>query len=265
MARDIIDDRLLGALHVQAMNRAAFRVDPAVDHAAFQAGTLNTLMEGHLDGDVTVGEVLAHGGQGIGTIRGLGGEVIVLDSEPWLIDGEGNVTRVPPDTPTPFLVVCRFSPTTTKDLEEQEDLEELHRALDQLADEPSGVVSIRVDGEFSRLRLRSVHAQKPPYPSLLEVTKHQTEWSVGPTTGTLVGFRFPDFAAGVEVPGYHLHFISDDRKIGGHVLDLTLRYGRASVDIGEDLHVELPEHIGLGEPGVADRAAIRSAEGGLHP
>ena len=39
-------------------------------------------------------------------------------------------------------------------------------------------------------------------------------------SGTLVGFRFPDYMSGVNMPGWHLHFISDDRARGGHVLAL---------------------------------------------
>ena len=61
MVRDIIDDRLVGALHIRAMDRGSFKSDPAVEHVAFQAGTLNALMDGHLGGDATVGEVLVNG------------------------------------------------------------------------------------------------------------------------------------------------------------------------------------------------------------
>jgi acetolactate decarboxylase len=36
--------------------------------------------------------------------------------------------------------------------------------------------------------------------------------------GTLVGFRCPAYVGGVNVPGYHLHFITEDKMSGGHVL-----------------------------------------------
>ncbi len=262
MARDIIDDRLLGALHIRAMDRASFRSDPAVEHVAFQAGTLNALMDGHFGGDATVGEVLAHGDHGIGTIEHLAGELVIVDGEAFVVDARGVVKRVPSDTPTPFAVVCQFSPLAVVELHGPLGLSKLRERLDGLVSESLSVLAVKVDGEFAELRLRSVHAQQPPYPSLTEVTRHQTEWRVASACGTVVGFRFPDRAAGVEVPGYHLHFISDDRTQGGHVLDLTMVRGKAAVDGGDDLHVELPKHIGLGVPGVADRAAIRSAEGG---
>ena len=57
----------------------------------------------------------------------------------------------------------------------------------------------------------------------------------------MLGFRFPDYAEGIEVSGYHLHFISDDRSRGGHVLDSRgAARLRVRLDPSSDLHVELP-------------------------
>src|SRR5689334_7945024 len=67
VARDIVDDRLLGALHLRSMRRSGLRHDPTVEHVAFQAGTLDALMAGGYDGDATIGDLLAHGDLGIGT------------------------------------------------------------------------------------------------------------------------------------------------------------------------------------------------------
>lgn len=261
MARDIIDDRLVGALHIREMDRAEFALDGATDHVAFQAGTLNALMDGHFAGDATIGEVLEHGGLGIGTVEHLAGELIIIDGEAFLVDGNGVVSRVPLDTPTPFAVVSQFSPTASLHLDGPLGLSEVHDRLRLLAP-TSSVLALRIDGEFANMRLRSVHAQQQPYPPLSEVIEHQTEWTLESSAGSIVGFRFPDLAAGVEVPGFHLHFISNDRTAGGHVLDLTVMDAVASVDGGDELHVELPPHIRLGEPGMADRRAIRTMEDG---
>ncbi len=262
MARDVIDDRLLGALHLRALTRSGLEHDPAVEHTAFQAGTLDALMDGRFDGDTTLGELLTHGDLGIGTVQHLGGELVILDGEPWLIDGDGGVRAVPLDTPTPFAVLCRFTPTVREELGGPISSGELRARLDALAPADAPVLAVRVEGTFTDLRLRSVHEQTPPYPRLSEVVDHQTEWSVPAATGTLVGFRFPDATAGVEVPGYHLHFLSDDRAVGGHVLDLTLTDGRVALDPENELHVELPDDVGLGVPGAADRAEIARLEGG---
>jgi len=261
VARDIVDDRLLGALHVRALNRRGFAHDPVVEHTTFQAGTLDSLMAGRYDGDATIAELLRHGDLGIGTVQHLGGELIVVDGEAFLVDGDGHVSAVPPDTRTPFAVVCRFAPVSSACLDGPVSLDALHGELEALGP-PTSVLAVRIEGEFSGLRLRSVHAQQPPYPPLAEVTAHQTEWTILQATGVVVGFRFPDGAAGLEVPGYHLHFLADDRSAGGHVIDLTVVRGTVYADGGDELHVELPAGVGLGTPGVADRAAIRQVEGG---
>lgn len=261
MAVDVIDHRLIGALHVRALRRAGLAHDPTAEHVVWQAGTLDALLGGRYDGDVTLGELLAHGDHGIGTVQHLGGELIVLDGECWVVDGSGRVRAVPPETRTPFAVLCRFSPRTAVHVDGPRVLADIDGVLDALASTTEPVVAVRVDGTFTELRLRSVHAQTPPYPSLVEVTRHQTEWTVASARGTLVGFRFPDAAAGLDVPGYHLHFLSDDRNQGGHVLAATLVEGDLAIDGADELHLELPEGMGLGEPGDADRDAIRAAEG----
>ncbi|MGH8983160.1 MAG: acetolactate decarboxylase [Acidimicrobiia bacterium] len=263
MPRDIVDDRLLGALHVRALTRAGLAHDHATEHAIFQSGTLDALMAGRYEGDVTIGELLEHGDLGIGTVQHLDGELVVLDGEAWAVGGDGRVRRVPADTRTPFAVVCRFRSVATASLDGPLDLTALHAALDSLVPPAEPVVAVRASGSFTGLRLRSVHAQTPPYPPLTEVTKHQTEWEVAAATGTLLGFRFPAATAGVEVPGYHLHFLSDDRARGGHVLDLTLVSGTAGVDDAGELHVELAAGVELGRPGAgADLDAIRRVDGG---
>jgi acetolactate decarboxylase len=81
--------------------------------------------------------------------------------------------------------------------------------------------------------------------------------------GTMLGFRFPDYVEGIEVSGYHLHFISADRSCGGHVLgcrcDGTVR---ARIDVSGELRVELPPGVELADPDLASgtRAAVELVE-----
>ena len=262
MARDIIDDRFIGALHLRALTHAGLEHDPAAEHTAVQAGTLDALMAGGYEGDTTLAELLRLGDLGLGTIQQLDGELIVFDGRAWSAAADGSIRELSPDTLTPFAVVTHFEATVTAEITEPLALAELHTRIDQLSPGGSPVVAVRVDGEFRSLSLRSVEKQSPPYLPLREVVAHQTEWAVPAAVGTLLGFRFPDATAGVEVPGYHLHFLSDDRTIGGHVMDITVVRGALAIDPCDELHVELPDGVGLGVPGAADRAEIASLEGG---
>jgi alpha-acetolactate decarboxylase len=49
-------------------------------------------------------------------------------------------------------------------------------------------------------------------------TYKQAEFEFRGVSGTIVGFRTPAYA--VNIAGWHLHFLSEDRSQGGHLLDI---------------------------------------------
>ena len=105
---------------------------------------------------------------------------------------------------------------------------------------PSSSYAVRVDGHFASVRTRSVPRQQKSYPALAEVAWNQPVFRLEDVRGTLAGFRFPDFARGLNVPGFHLHFLSDDRREGGRVLELVLKRGELAIDASARFHLELP-------------------------
>jgi len=262
MTSDIIDDRLIGALHVRALTRSGLDHDAATEHTVVQAGTLEALMAGGYDGDASLAELLRLGTLGIGTVQALNGELIIVDGQAWSAHADRTVHALAPTVMTPFAVVVPFSPSATSTVESPLDFDQLHEALDALAPQDAPVIAVRIDGVFTDLVLRSVERQTKPYKPLREVVAHQSEWRVERASGTVVGFRFPDATAGVEVPGHHLHFLSDDRTLGGHIISISLENGRLAVDPCHDLHVELPPGMELGQPGTVDRSEIARIEGG---
>jgi acetolactate decarboxylase len=267
MARDIVDDRLIGALHVRALSRAGLQHDTVDEHVAVQAGTLAALLEGGYDGDATLAEILRLGDLGLGTVQHLDGELVVLDGAAWAIRSDGRVDALDGSVRTPFAVVCRFRGETSLHCNGPWTLAELRDRIEGVATgEIPGlddeIVAVRASGRFADLRLRSVARQHHPYPPLRDVVAHQTEWQVDSAVGSIVGFRFPDTLAGLEVPGYHVHFLSDDRTAGGHVIDLTMLDGDVQLQRCDDLHVELPAGVALGSPGAVDRDEVRQVEGG---
>jgi acetolactate decarboxylase len=61
------------------------------------------------------------------------------------------------------------------------------------------------------------------------------------TTGTVVGFYTPVFFKGLNVAGYHLHFLSDDGQTGGHILDFAVpANATAEYDITPAFEMLLP-------------------------
>ena len=110
----------------------------------------------------------------------------------------------------------------------------------------TGVCSaVRLDGRFDHVRLRSVPAQRPPWRTLDEVLAGQRVLEADDVEGTVVGFRFLPGAAGLDLPGFHLHFISADHRFGGHVLSCRTRAVHARLDFDADLDLELPRGVQL--------------------
>jgi acetolactate decarboxylase len=246
----MIDERWIRSLHVQSMRHADLHAERK-EHALFQASTIGALLDGSYDGDLRIAELAERGNLGVGTLNALDGELIVLGGSFLRADIEGVLHPVGPDERTPFAVVTRFEPSVGFGLDGPLTHDELLAAVDVRLPDGSPSCAVRVDGEFRGVRARSVPRQTPPYRPLAEVVADQREFELGRVEGTMVGFRFPDYAEGIEVGGYHLHFATADRTRGGHVLDSRAGPVRVQLDPSYDLHVELPPGVDLTDPGVA--------------
>ncbi len=261
----MLDERWIRALHVETMRERELHAERE-HHVLFQASTIGALLDGAYDGDLSFAELAEHGDLGLGTLNGLDGEMIALDGRFYRADVEGRVAEVAPSELTPFAVVSRFEPEIEARIEGPLDHEGLLARLDGLI--PTGVAScaIRLDGRFETVRARSVPRQSPPYRPLTEVVAEQHVFELTEVEGTMLGFRFPDYAEGIEVGGYHLHFIDTARERGGHILGSRSNGLRARLDPSSELHIELPPAVDLADPDLAasTHAALDAVERG-HP
>jgi acetolactate decarboxylase len=261
----MLDERWIRSLHVESMRRADLHRERE-PHVLFQASTIGALLEGAFDGDLSFAELAEHGDLGLGTLNHLDGEMIALDGEFFRADVEGRIHTVGPEERTPFAVVTRFEPTVEKRLpgEAGRTHEELLARLDELMPAGASSCAIRLDGRFPLVRARSVPPQSPPYRPLTEVVADQHVFELAEVEGTMLGFRFPSYAEGIEVGGYHLHFITADRSRGGHVLGSLTGELRVRIDPSDDLHVELPPAVELEDPDLAaeTHAAVAAVERG---
>jgi len=258
----MLDERWIRALHVETMREEELHSGHE-QHVLFQASTIGALLDGAYEGDLSFAELAEHGDLGLGTLDGLDGEMIALDGRFYRADVDGGVSEVSPATKTPFAVVARFEPEIDAGVDGPLDHAALLARLDDLIPGNSPSCAIRLDGRFPLLRVRSVPRQTPPYRPLTEVVAEQHVFELSDVEGTMVGFRFPDYAEGIEVGGYHLHFIAADRSRGGHVLDSRSDGLRIRLDPSSELHVELPPPVDLADPKLAaeTHAAVEAVEG----
>lgn len=259
----MIDTRVIHALHVERMRTGDMDADRLQADTIFQTSTLDALLDGAYDGDVTFAELAQRGDFGLGTLDGLDGEMIALEGEFHQARADGSVRPIAASERTPFAVVTRFAPDAHLPLDSPCGHAQLLARLESLLPDPALCQAVRIDGHFRSVHARSVPRQHRPYPPFAKVAETQVEFRLAAVSGSIVGFRFPDYSQGLNVPGYHLHFISDDRSRGGHVLDCDLLFGEVHAERSSDLHVELPAGVAWTDPdtSAAKHGAIAAVEG----
>ncbi len=258
-----IDTAFVGALHVEYLKkRDLLGGGASPHHTLFQTSTIDALLEGNYDGDVSFAELEDRGDFGLGTLDALDGEMVALDGSFYQIRADGRAYPIDGWARTPFAVVTFFEPGPPHALPAPIDFAGLCAHVDGIVGETTACCAVRVDGLFEHVRTRSVPRQRKPYPPLVEVVEDQPTFDLRNVEGSLVGFRFPDRVSGLNVPGYHFHFIRDNRTAGGHVLDCRLARGELSVDREADLRLELPPEVSLPVPGSASEDTLNRVERG---
>jgi acetolactate decarboxylase len=207
----------------------------------YQYSTINALMQGQFDGEKTLSEVAEHGDTGLGTFNGVNGELSQIDGKFYRFDNEGHFYQVDEKEKTPFVSTVKFQNDKTIEVGKIDKFEDLTKILSDEISKKNNFYAFKVHGTLNYLKVRSEPQQIKPYPTLPEVLGKQSVWEYQNVTGTLVVFYTPNYAAMLNVPGFHAHFVSDDKKVGGHVLNLKMASGTAQIDSIDKLQVELPQ------------------------
>lgn len=192
------------------------------DAVFFQAGVIDALLAGGYAGFLPLDELARKGSVGLGTFDALDGELVLLDGQIYQVPADGRVRRPAGSLTTPFAQAAGLSSPARAGLAPGMDLKAVEATLDAALGDLNAFAAARIDASFALVTTRSVPRQAPPYRPLAEVAREQTVFELGQVRGTLVGLRGPAFAKGMGVPGWHWHFLSEDRARGGHVLAFRL-------------------------------------------
>lgn len=206
----------------------------------FQISTIDALMQGVYDGTTSFKDLKAYGDFGIGTVEALDGEMVELDGEFYQIKSDGVAYHLSDSMKTPFAEVTFFNTDETVDLNFTSNLTQLENYVDSKLATKNIFYAIRIDGTFDYVKTRSVPIQRKPYPTLSEAVKGQKIFEFYNVKGTVVGFRCPAFVNGANIPGYHMHFITENRSAGGHLLDFKLKNARVRINNLSEFEMVLP-------------------------
>ena len=201
---------------------------------------VNALVEGIYQEKIPLTKIRRHGDFGLGTFDGLDGEMVMLDGCVYQIAGDGRVREVKEeDAATPFACVTFYAPASHDDLDEELDYTDFLDWILRLLPSPNLFYALRIEGSFAHVRVRSVPRQEN-YRPLVDVAADQPVFEFTEVEGTLAGFFSPAFLESLTVPGLHLHFLSNDRTQGGHLLECRPRRVRVGVQFISTLELGLP-------------------------
>jgi acetolactate decarboxylase len=215
---------------------------PAPIDEVTQVSTYPALEKGLYDGDVTYAQLAQAGNFGIGTFDSMDGEMIALDGQFYQARSDGSVRRADGTLETPFATVTFFTPEQRFQPDGPlTSYDQLKAYLARVAPPANRPYAIKVNGSFPYIKIRSVPRQSEPYPPLADVVAQQVTWERKNIHGTLVGYWFPEYLSALVAPGYHLHFISDDRQVAGHLLDCSLDGAMIAIDYLDQVTLRIPQ------------------------
>lgn len=257
--------RVLAILCVMALGFCALAEDATNGDTLYQVALLQSLVQGYYDGIVTVEELSRHGDTGIGTFEGVNGEMIVLDGTVYQAVADGSIAVPPEEETVPFSNVTFFDVDETRALSGVADMAALQEAMNGVVNELGAncFYMVKLEGTFDAIKVRSEYKQEKPYRALdVALAEDQTEFDYEDVRGTVVGLYCPDYMGGLNTPGWHFHFINEDRTRGGHVLQISIKEAEAAFDMTDGFEMALSRDAAFQEMELAKNVdeAIHKAE-----
>jgi alpha-acetolactate decarboxylase len=232
------------------------------DNSIYQFSLLNALMDGICEVGIPTSKLLQKGNQGLGTFVRMDGELVMLDGTVYQLKGDGSIRAADPHDEIPFAMSTLFRPTISieRAIPNKESIDEI---FDEFFPHTANqFVSYRFEGAFKSMKVRTVRGQEYKGQPLSELGAKQSVFDYEDVEGTVVGFRSPESWQGFSVAGEHLHFISHDRKKGGHILELCSEGVKIGMALNSNVHVELPTDRDFNDAKLAmNDAEIRKVEG----
>jgi acetolactate decarboxylase len=222
-----------------------FYIFSAPGSSIFQVSTLGALQEGVYDGVMTLNELKTHGDFGVGTFDGLDGEMVYLSGAFYQVRSDGIVYSPAGETTAPFADVVHFTADKYVIIDKVLNYDELKALIESNLHSKNIPCAILLEGTFSYVKTRSIPAQVKPYPRLADAAKNQKVFETNYEKGTILGFWMPDYFSGVNMPGFHLHFLNSSKTFGGHLLDCRLNEGSLKICYIYGFNMVLPDKPGF--------------------
>lgn len=214
------------------------------DNKIVQISTIQALLLGYLNNVITVKKLKKYGDIGLGTFENVNGEMIILDNVVYKANNKGQIIEADLSEGVPFAAICQTNHCIEFNIENIDSMNSLKTALTNAIEEDFGLNSIyvvRLDGHYDLVKARSEKGKKAQHTELSLILKdNQEDFIFENVDGTMVCVYYPDYMDGINAAGWHLHFISKDRTVGGHVFDLSFKEIQAKRYRSNTIEIKIP-------------------------
>lgn len=194
------------------------------------------------DGTLTAKALKTKGDIALGSYSALDGELVMSDGTLYKVTEDGVVTEAKDEELIVYADAAFFDPVQSFSIDSVVTHEGLRTAINSQVPTKNVFYAFKIHGDFSYVKCGGLHKQERPYETGLDVLiPNRPVFERENFTGTIIGFYCPEFIGNINVANYHFHFISDDKKFGGHLMEFHGKNLMVQIDPLHKYKFELPQ------------------------
>jgi len=194
------------------------------------------------EGSLTAAELKSKGDLALGSYNLLDGELIMLDGKLFQATEDGQVHEAPDDAKIVYANATFFDAEDSFSLDGVDNYSSLREKINAELPSKNIFYAFKIHGHFKKMKCGGLSKQEKPFKDGLDVLiPNRPIFEREDFSGTMVGFFCPEFIGNINVAAYHLHFVSDDEKFAGHVMEFEADSLNVEVDYIYDYQFVLPE------------------------
>jgi len=212
------------------------------DNNLFQYGITEAFLSGLFHGKLPVSDFKKNGDFGIAAPNMVDGEVIMYKGKVYQTKSNGVTAEMPDTAKLPLAFACFFKPDTCFTITNASSQADAFAQIDGHLHNKNAIYAIRITGLISKLKTRAFYpVSSEPFPAIATLIANQKIFNMSEVKGTLFGLRVPNYWTGINIAGYHLHYIGEDFKTGGHVVDFTPEDVLVEIAVIREVNIRVPQ------------------------
>lgn len=198
----------------------------------YNYGVIDAFIGGLYKGTLPIKELKLKGDFGLGAPDMLDGELTMIDGKAYQTKSTGESVVLDDEHKTPFSSITFFKADTIFYVNSTIEHKNLLNKIKLSLKNKNAMYAVKITGDFDYVKTRAFPPVKEePFPQLATILDRQQFFEYKNTAGTLIGYDFPEYLNDINASGFHFHFLSIDKKQGGHILDFK----------GKNLKIEIAE------------------------